>query len=111
MGVSLRQYFRDRLEQIFGADSEFRLMELFLFHLRQTGYTLQQLFLRSLAFGTVDPANLEIIFSSNFKVFNKQKLDGSSGPRRAITFPMFGDGIFTQEGEAGSAHETYSVQS
>ncbi|QLI68592.1 uncharacterized protein G6M90_00g045580 [Metarhizium brunneum] len=67
MGVSLRQYFRDRLEQIFGADSEFRLMELFLFHLRQTGYTLQQLFLRSLAFGTVDPANLEIIFSSNFK--------------------------------------------
>lgn len=26
--------------------------------------------------------------------------DWSTGPRRAITFPMFGDGIFTQEGQA-----------
>ena len=31
----------DRLEQIFRADAESRLMELFLFHFRQTGYTLQ----------------------------------------------------------------------
>jgi hypothetical protein len=57
----------DRLEQIFRADAEFRLMELFLFHFRQTGYTLQQLFLRNPAFGTVDPANLEAIFSTKFK--------------------------------------------
>lgn len=42
-------------------------MELFLFHFRQTGYTLQQLFLRNPAFGTVDPANLEAIFSTKFK--------------------------------------------
>ncbi|KAH0591652.1 hypothetical protein MHUMG1_10615 [Metarhizium humberi] len=83
----------DRLEQIFRADTEFRLMELFLFHFRQTGYTLQQVFLRTPAFGTVDPANLEAIFSTKFK-------EWSFGPRRAITFPMFGDGIFTQEGEA-----------
>lgn len=27
-------------------------------------------------------------------------LDWDNGPRRAITFPMFGDGIFTQEGDA-----------
>lgn len=57
----------DRLEQIFRGDAEFRLMELFLFHFRQTGYTLQQIFLRNPAFGTVDPANLEAIFSTKFK--------------------------------------------
>jgi len=41
-------------------------MELFLFHFRQTGYTLQQIFLGTPAFGTVDPANLEAILSTNF---------------------------------------------
>lgn len=56
----------DRLEQIFRADSESRLMELFLFHFRQTGYTLKQVFLLTPAFGTVDPANLEAIMSTNF---------------------------------------------
>ncbi|KAI0195453.1 cytochrome P450 alkane hydroxylase [Astrocystis sublimbata] len=83
----------DRLEQIFRAESETRLMELFLFHFRQTGYTLKQIFLMTPAYGTVDPANLEAIFSTNFA-------DWSFGPRREITFPMFGDGIFTQEGDA-----------
>jgi hypothetical protein len=42
-------------------------MELFLFHFRQTGYTLQQFFLRNRAFGTVDPANLEAVLSTSFK--------------------------------------------
>ena len=56
----------DRLEQIFRANAESRLMELFLFHFRQTGYTLQQIFLRAPAFGTVDPANLEAMFSTKF---------------------------------------------
>ena len=42
-------------------------MELFLFHFRQTGYTLEQVFLGTQAFGTVDPANLEAILSTNFK--------------------------------------------
>lgn len=56
----------DRLEQIFRANTESRLMELFLFHFRQTGYTLQQMFLRAPAFGTVDPENLEAILSTNF---------------------------------------------
>ncbi|OBT41892.1 hypothetical protein VE00_07408 [Pseudogymnoascus sp. WSF 3629] len=83
----------DRLEQIFRANTESRLMELFLFHFRQTGWTLEQVFLRVPAFGTVDPANMEAILSSNFKDFGM-------GLRREITFPMFGDGIFTQDGDA-----------
>ncbi|KAA6409046.1 MAG: cytochrome P450 alkane hydroxylase [Lasallia pustulata] len=81
----------DRLEQIFRANTESRLMELFLFHFRQTGYTLEQVFLGTPAFGTVDPANLEAILSTNLK-------EWGMGVRRAITFPMLGDGIFTQEG-------------
>lgn len=83
----------DRLEQIFRANTESRLMELFLFHFRQTGSTLQQIFLRTPAFGTIEPANLEAILSSNFK-------DWGMGPRRAISLPMFGEGIFVQEGAA-----------
>jgi hypothetical protein len=57
----------DRLEQIFRANTESRLMELFLFHFRQTGNTLKQVFLLSPAYGTIDPANLEAILSTNFK--------------------------------------------
>ncbi|KAI1779447.1 cytochrome P450 alkane hydroxylase [Hypoxylon cercidicola] len=83
----------DRLEQIFRANSESRLMEEFLFHFRQTGYTIRQVLLGITAYDTAEPANLEAILSSKFNDFG-------NGPRRAITFPMFGDGIFTQEGEA-----------
>ena len=57
----------DRLEQIFRASAESRLMELFLFHFRQTGNTLKQVFLLTPAYGTVDPANLEAILSSKFE--------------------------------------------
>ena len=62
-----RPFGVDRLEQIFRADAESRLMELFLFHFRQTGCTLEQKFLGSKAYGTIEPANLEAIFSTNFK--------------------------------------------
>lgn len=62
-----RPFGVDRLEQIFRANTESRLMELFLFHFRQTGWTLEQVFLGGPAFGTVDPANMEAILSSNFK--------------------------------------------
>ncbi|KAI4672905.1 uncharacterized protein J4E78_001408 [Alternaria triticimaculans] len=86
-----RPFGIDRLEQIFRADSESRLMELFLFHFRQTGKTLEHKFLGVKAYGTVEPANLEAILSTSFKDFGL-------GPRRAILFPAFGDGIFTQEG-------------
>ena len=45
-------------------------MELFLFHFRQTGNTLEQVFLGTQAFGTIDPANLEAILSTDFKGSN-----------------------------------------
>jgi hypothetical protein len=57
----------DRLEQIFRANTESKLMELFLFHFRQTGNTLKQVFLLTPAYGTIDPANIEAILSTNFK--------------------------------------------
>jgi hypothetical protein len=57
----------DRLEQIFRADAESRLMELFLFHFQQTGRTLEQKFLGRKAFGTIEPANMEAIFSTKFE--------------------------------------------
>ena len=62
----------DRLAQIFQANAECRLMELFLFHFRRIGYTLQHVFLRTPAFGTADPANLEAILSTHSK--GKQSL-------------------------------------
>lgn len=62
-----RPFGVDRLEQIFRADAESRLMELFLFHFRQTGSTLEQKFLGTKAYGTIEPANMEAIFSANFK--------------------------------------------
>lgn len=57
----------DRLEQIFRANAESRLMELFLFHFRQTGNSLKQVFLLTPAYGTIDPANLEAMQSTSFK--------------------------------------------
>ncbi|ETI28814.1 hypothetical protein G647_01266 [Cladophialophora carrionii CBS 160.54] len=70
-------------------------MELFLFHFRQTGNTLEQVFLGTKAFGTIEPVNMEAILNTNFK---GNRPDYGMGLRREITFPMFGDGIFTQEG-------------
>ena len=81
----------DRLEQIFRANSEMRLMELFLFHFRLWGTTLEQVFLGTTAYGTIEPANLEAILSTDFQSWGM-------GPRRKVMFPFFGDGIFTQEG-------------
>ena len=57
----------DRLEQCFRGDGESRLMELFLFHFRQTGNTVEQVFLGTTAFDTIEPANLEAVLSTNFK--------------------------------------------
>lgn len=66
-------------------------MELFLFHFRLWGTTLEQVFLGTHAFGTIEPRNLEVILSTDFQ-------DWSLGLRRNVMFPFFGDGIFTQEG-------------
>jgi hypothetical protein len=65
--LNQRPFGVDRLEQIFRADAESRLMELFLFHFRLWGTTLEQIFLGTRAFGTIEPANLEAILSTNFK--------------------------------------------
>ena len=89
--INQRPLGLDRLEQIFRANSESRLMELFLFHFRLWGTTLEQVFLGAQAFGTIEPANLEAILCTNFQ-------DWGMGPRRKVMFPFFGDGIFTQEG-------------
>ncbi|PGH16458.1 hypothetical protein AJ79_01789 [Helicocarpus griseus UAMH5409] len=83
----------DRLIQIWTADSEQRLMELFTFHFRDVGNTLEQRFLGTRAFGTIDPKNLEAMMSSKMKDFG-------FGLRRDIFFPLLGDGIFTQDGQA-----------
>lgn len=91
------------------ADAESRLMELFLFHFRQTGNTLEQKFLGNKAYGTIEPANIKAILSTSFDGKHQHRIPGlirntyrlqdfSIGPRRAIAFPMFGDSIFTQEG-------------
>ena len=57
----------DRLKQIFDADADSRLMALFLMHFRMWGDTLEQVFLGTQAFGTIDPINLEAILSTKFK--------------------------------------------
>lgn len=91
--VNQRPFGIDRLEQIFRADAESRLMELFLFHFRLWGTTLEQKFLGTLAFGTIEPRNLEAILSTNFQ-------DWSLGLRERVMEPFFGSGIFTQDGKA-----------
>lgn len=91
--INQRPFGIDRLEQIFRADAESRLMELFLFHFRLWGTTLEQKFLGTLAFGTIEPRNLEAILSTNFQ-------DWSLGLREQVMEPFFGSGIFTQDGKA-----------
>ena len=41
-------------------------MELFLFHFQDVGNTLEQKFLGTPAFATIDPKNLEAMFLSRF---------------------------------------------
>ena len=60
----------DRLEQCFRGDEESRLMELFTFHFRQTGNTLEQVFIGTSAIDTIEPANLEALLSTKFKGFS-----------------------------------------
>ncbi|MCJ1462955.1 hypothetical protein MMC07_001559 [Pseudocyphellaria aurata] len=83
----------DRLLQIWQADTNQRLMDLFTFHFQDVGYTLEQKFLGTIAFGTVEPKNLEAMLSSQFG-------DYGYGLRRQIFYPLLGDGIFTQDGAA-----------
>lgn len=56
----------DRLIQIWTADAHQHLIDLFLFHFDDVGNTLEQIFLGTRAFGTIDPVNLEAMLSTNF---------------------------------------------
>lgn len=56
----------DRLQQIWEANSDHRLMELFLWHFRRWGNTLDQVFLGTQAFGTIEPINLQTVLSTKF---------------------------------------------
>jgi hypothetical protein len=58
---------RGSSREIFRGDAELQLMELFLCHFRQTGSTLEQKFLGTKPYGTIEPANLEVIFSISYK--------------------------------------------
>ncbi|MCJ1243115.1 hypothetical protein MMC30_000312 [Trapelia coarctata] len=88
-------------------------MDLFLFHFRDVGWTLEQEFLGTRAFGTIDPENLEAMLSTRSngllaisppqsRKFETliQALDFGFGLRRSVFFPLLGDGIFTQDGAA-----------
>jgi cytochrome P450 len=83
-------------------------MELFLYHFRLWGTTLDQVFLGSKAFGTIHPKNMEAILSTQFggkmilpaNTLSLSMTDFGYGPRRNIVYPLLGDGIFTQEGQA-----------
>ncbi|KAJ9657771.1 hypothetical protein H2198_004078 [Neophaeococcomyces mojaviensis] len=91
--INQRPWGIDRLEQIFRADTESRLMDLFLFHFRLWGTTLEQKFLGTQAFGTIEPRNLKAILSSKFE-------DWGLGLRFEVMAPFFGRGIFTEDGLA-----------
>lgn len=70
----------DRLEQIFRGDRESRLMELFMFHFRQTGNTVEQVFIGTTAIDTIEPANLEALLSTNFKGISGKILNDTAAP-------------------------------
>ncbi|KAH8710243.1 cytochrome P450 alkane hydroxylase [Phaeosphaeriaceae sp. PMI808] len=80
----------DRVKQLLRADGEFRLMETLYFYFRQTGNTIEHVLLGTPGFATVDPENIAALLTNN-KEFG-------IGPRRNALQPLFGDGIFTQEG-------------
>lgn len=42
-------------------------MELFLWHFRRWGNTLEQVFLGTSAFGTIEPLNLQTMLSTKFE--------------------------------------------
>lgn len=42
-------------------------MEIFTFHFRQTGNTVEQVFIGTTAFATIKLANLEALLSTSFK--------------------------------------------
>ncbi|KAI0838439.1 cytochrome P450 monooxygenase [Hypoxylon sp. FL0890] len=75
------------------ASDELRLMEFFMDNFRKFGNTFRQVIGTNTSIFTIEPANIEAILSSNAK-------DWGLGFRRTIFFPLLGDGIFLQDGDA-----------
>ncbi|KAI1413298.1 cytochrome P450 monooxygenase [Hypoxylon sp. FL1857] len=75
------------------ASDELRLMEFFLDNFRRLGNTFRQVVGTNTSIFTIEPANIETLLSSNVK-------DWGLGFRRTIFFPLLGDGIFLQDGDA-----------
>lgn len=83
-----------------------------MFHFQDVGNTLEQKFLGTIAFGTVEPKNLEAMLSTQFggswlpdcTLSNTRMMtldvEYGYGLRRQIFYPLLGDGIFTQDGAA-----------
>lgn len=83
----------DLLVMTLKASDELRLLEFFLDNFRQLGYTFRQAIGTNTSILTIEPANIEVMLSSNFK-------DYGLGFRRTIFHPLLGEGIFLQEGDA-----------
>lgn len=67
------------------------MLHFFLDVVAESGTTFEQKLLGSRAIGTIDPANIEAILSTNFQ-------DYSLGLRAPTFYPLLGSGIFTQDG-------------
>ncbi|KAI2631487.1 cytochrome P450 monooxygenase [Hypomontagnella submonticulosa] len=83
----------DLLALTLKASDDLRLLEFFLDNFRRFGNTFQQAIGSNTSILTIEPANIETMLLSNFK-------DWGLGFRRTIFYPLLGDGIFLQEGDA-----------
>lgn len=100
----------NHLIQIWAADADRRLIDLFTFHLKDIGSTVEQRLLGIRTFSTTKPKNLEAIILSQVKGLNQSILvqtmglttrpEFRLGLRHPILFPLLGDGIFTQDRKA-----------
>ena len=86
---------------------ECRLNALLKFHFQQLGPTIEHVFLGTRAFGTIEPRNIAAMLGTNHAGRPRPWLvtsssnkwsDWSIGSRCQAMLPLFGDGIFTQEG-------------
>jgi hypothetical protein len=60
-----RPFGFDRLEQLIRADKEHRLMQMISSLFRQTGTTMEHVFLGKSLYGTIEPANIEVLFTND----------------------------------------------
>ncbi|KAK5656059.1 hypothetical protein OQA88_5198 [Cercophora sp. LCS_1] len=68
-----------------------QILSFFIDVFDESGATFQQHLLGARAIGTIDPANIEAVLSTNFKDYNL-------GLRTPTFSPLLGNGIFTQDG-------------